>query len=512
MFKDQIFVLLGHNGAGKTTLINIISGITNCNYGRILLNKQNLLHNKEYLYRNIGFCSQDNIFYDELTVIENLKIMQEIKGNRVDVQEINELLTNLELDEKKDCLSETLSGGQKRKLCIALALIGNSKLILLDEPTSGMDVTAKRALWGFIKKFKNDKIIILTTHSLEEADYLADRVGIIAEGKLICCGTSSFLKNHFSCGFNVNFLFKNNGDESQILDSVMTEEKVEIIKEMKKIEPNLYIKVVSKESLVINFPEISENCERIFSKIEEKKKDSLILNYTVSTTSLEDVFLKVNNNDFSKNLFENELNSFQHHHHISPSNTLNIRMENLNFNDSKSSIFNEIKLNVIRHSISNYRNKKNIMLEMIASLLSFFVSFLSLSVFFSSTKLISFDKLIQKTSISYGVNKNIEKDLEIGLIRRFPHFKNINPPSFNNIDELDDYLFENNPYHNNKASIYIREYSPQDNNIDIIYSSVSTDYGVSALNIVLSDYLEKYFNIKTDLIVIINNIRYQLKW
>ncbi len=202
--------------------------------------------------------------------------------------------------------------------------------------------------------------------------------------KLICCGTSSFLKNHFSCGFNVNFLFKNDGDESQMHDSVLTQEKVEIIREMKKIEPRLYIKVLSKESLVINFPEITENCERIFSKIEGKKKESLILNYTVSTTSLEDVFLKVNNNDFSKNLFENELNCFHNKDNISSSNALDIRMENLNFNDSKSSLFNEIKLNVIRHSISNYRNKKNIMLEMIASLLSFFVSFLTLSVFFTS--------------------------------------------------------------------------------------------------------------------------------
>lgn len=503
LFKDQIFVLLGHNGAGKTTLINIISGVTKCNVGRILLNNQNLLHNLEYLYKNIGFCSQDNIFYDELTVLENLKIMQEIKGNRVDMDEINQLLTNLELEEKKDSLSEFLSGGQKRKLCIALALIGNSKLILLDEPTSGMDITAKRSLWSMIKKYKKEKIIILTTHSLEEADYLADRVGIIAEGRLICCGTSSFLKNHFSCGYNVNFLFKNEGDDS--IDnntSILTKGKLQLIQEMKKIEPKLYIKVISKESVVINFPEITENCEKIFMAIDEKKKELLILNYTVSTTSLEDVFLKVNNNDFSKNLFENELNCFNYEQN-NFSSVVNVRMDGLNFNDSKSSLYNEIKLNIIRHSISNYRNKKNILLEMVASLLSFVVALLTVSIFFSSTKSIAFYKLINKTTTHISINQNIKKDSIRSLTARFPHSILLYPPALLSIYEFDDYLFLNNPYHNNKASLHFKEFSSEETKIDIIYSSVSTDFGVAALNIVFSDYLKTNFNIDTSLVVLI---------
>ena len=89
------------------------------------------------------------------------------------------LMNKIGLAEKQAALCKTLSGGEKRKLCVALALIGNSELVLLDEPTSGMDIISKRALWDFLKEFKNNKIIILTTHSLDEAEYLGDRIGII---------------------------------------------------------------------------------------------------------------------------------------------------------------------------------------------------------------------------------------------------------------------------------------------------------------------------------------------
>ena len=95
---------------------------------------------------------------------------------------------------KKDYKAKFLSGGQKRKLCVALAFIGNSKIILLDEPTSGMDTYARRLLWEMIKKYKSDRLVLLTTHNMDEADYLGDRIGIMSEGEMIVCGSSLFLK------------------------------------------------------------------------------------------------------------------------------------------------------------------------------------------------------------------------------------------------------------------------------------------------------------------------------
>ena len=114
----------------------MISGIEELDNGDIFLNNQSLVTNKQYLFENIGLCSQEDIYFDYLTVEEHLKYMSEMKGSKVNIDEINDLLIKLDLVSKKDSICKTLSGGQKRKLCIALALIGNSKLILLDEPTS----------------------------------------------------------------------------------------------------------------------------------------------------------------------------------------------------------------------------------------------------------------------------------------------------------------------------------------------------------------------------------------
>ena len=184
----------------------MISGIEDPDKGDIFLDNTSLVTNKDYLFKNIGLCMQDDIFFDYLTVKEHLTLMSEIKGKKANVNEILDLIQRIELTEKADAIASTLSGGQKRKLCIALALIGNSKLVLLDEPTSGMDVIAKRALWEFLKGYKNDKIIILTTHSLDEAEYLGDRIGIMSEGKYICSGTSSYLKSKYPCGYNINLI------------------------------------------------------------------------------------------------------------------------------------------------------------------------------------------------------------------------------------------------------------------------------------------------------------------
>jgi ATP-binding cassette subfamily A (ABC1) protein 3 len=100
-------------------------------------------------------------------------------------------------------MAKTLSGGQKRKLSVAISMIGTSKIILLDEPTSGMDTSTRRRLWDMLKKNKAGKIIILTTHYMDEADILGDRIAIMAEGKVQCTGSSLFLKNRYGVGYNL---------------------------------------------------------------------------------------------------------------------------------------------------------------------------------------------------------------------------------------------------------------------------------------------------------------------
>ena len=287
LFSNEIFCLLGHNGAGKTTLINMISGIFDPDFGDILLNGRSLVTNKHYLYENIGLCQQEDIFFDYLTVQEHLEYMCRIKGSKINQKEIEELINKIDLNTKKNALCSTLSGGQKRKLCIALALIGDSQIILLDEPTSGMDVMARRSLWEFLKNYKKNKIILLTTHFLDEAEYLGDRIGIMTDGHYLCSGTSSFLKSKYPCGFNINLLINsskfNEDYKQQFYNGIL------------QYEQNAEIKVASKGIFSINIQSNNQYIPQIFQYIEQQKEKIGIEDYTVSSTSLEDVFLKINN-------------------------------------------------------------------------------------------------------------------------------------------------------------------------------------------------------------------------
>lgn len=113
-------------------------------------------------------------------------------------------MNELDVSTHKDTLTKNLSGGNKRKLSIALALVADSKLVVLDEPTSSLDLTARRRVWNMLREYKKDRIIILTTHNMDEADLLGDRIGIMKFGKLMCLGSSNFLKNRFGDGCRIN--------------------------------------------------------------------------------------------------------------------------------------------------------------------------------------------------------------------------------------------------------------------------------------------------------------------
>jgi ATP-binding cassette subfamily A (ABC1) protein 3 len=150
-------------------------------------------------------CPQHNVLFDYLTVREHLELYAAFKGvtNRVIKAKVDKMLYEIELVDNQHQLAYTLSGGQRRKLSVAIALIGDAKVIMLDEPTSGMDTTTRRRFWEMLKQYKEGRIIILTTHYMDEADILGDRICIMAEGNVQCCGSSLFLKNRFGAGYNL---------------------------------------------------------------------------------------------------------------------------------------------------------------------------------------------------------------------------------------------------------------------------------------------------------------------
>ena len=177
-----------------------------------------------------------------------------------------------------------------------MSLIGNNKIILLDEPRSGLDAIGRRELWKFLQRNKKDKIILLTTHSLEEAEFLGDRIGIIKEGEYICSGTSSYLKNKYPHGYNINLL---------ISSRFNYENRQQMLNDLKEIDSTSFIKISSNSLLTINFNNLNGNViNSIFKYIEDSKSLYNINKYTVSTTSLEDVFINLNIKNFSNQLLK----------------------------------------------------------------------------------------------------------------------------------------------------------------------------------------------------------------
>ena len=388
LFPNEIFCLLGHNGAGKSTTINMISGVFSPDEGDIFLNGRSLVTDKEYLYENIGLCQQEDIFFDYLTVEEHLEYMCKIKGSKVDMKEINDLITQIELLPKKDALCSTLSGGQKRKLCIALALIGNSKLILLDEPTSGMDVMARRSLWEFLKNYKKDKIILLTTHFLDEAEYLGDRIGIMTDGQYICCGSGSYLKSKYPCGFNINLLIN-----SRIFNNNY---KTELFNEILKYEPKAEIKVASKSIFSINIQSNNKHVNEIFNYIEESKNKFGIEDYTVGSTSLEDVFLKINN--------KANLNDIKYSNKDSSINPKVIEIP------KASSFCTQLGGHICRNLYPLYRNKALFFFELLSGLGVVYIFIFFFADFFSEAMDTTLDlKEVLETHKIFIYTKNIGK-------------------------------------------------------------------------------------------------------
>lgn len=188
---------MGVNGAGKTTLIKILTTLTKPSSGQAFIDGYDLIKEGQKIKSIIGVSPQETAIATNLTVRENLELMCGIHGfSKEKIKEkTNKLLKDFELEKIKNKKSANLSGGYKRRLSIAMAIIGEPKILFLDEPSLGLDVIARSELWEIIKNLKENLTIILTTHYMEEAEYLSDRVAILKNGKMLKVGTTSEIKN-----------------------------------------------------------------------------------------------------------------------------------------------------------------------------------------------------------------------------------------------------------------------------------------------------------------------------
>ena len=214
--KDELFALLGVNGAGKTTLIKMLSCLTKPTSGDALLFGKSIITESQQVKQLIAVSPQETAIAPNLTVRENLELMAGVHGFNKEKtkQKTDELLHKFSLQPFEKQRSKTLSGGWKRRLSIAMALISEPKILFLDEPTLGLDVLARRELWTVIEQLKQTTTVILTTHYLEEAEALSDRICIMKDGQIKAIGSASQLieKANVTCFEDAFIKFVSGGD------------------------------------------------------------------------------------------------------------------------------------------------------------------------------------------------------------------------------------------------------------------------------------------------------------
>lgn len=254
--QGQVLVLLGANGSGKTTTLEAISGLAKVSEGEILINAAGSGH--------IGICPQKNVFWDELTVTEHIYYWNKLKSPGDSKETLRQLIANCDLTPKKSAYSRNLSGGQKRKLQLAIMFTGGSTICAIDEVSSGLDPLSRRKIWDIILAARGERTIILTTHFLDEADLLADDIAVLSKGTLKCKGSAVELKSLMGGGYRIN-VPRSNAPE---LDGIPTKK--------------MY------DQTVYNAPD-SAAAGRIVDRLEALGVEE----YHVSGPTIEDVFLKV---------------------------------------------------------------------------------------------------------------------------------------------------------------------------------------------------------------------------
>ncbi|XP_012225217.1 cholesterol transporter ABCA5-like isoform X2 [Linepithema humile] len=302
IYEGQITAILGHNGAGKTTLFNILTGLTAPTSGTALIFGYDVRDSNDMraIRSMTGVCPQHDILFDLLSPREHLEFFAAVRGiPRSRIQhEVKKTLKDIDLTEKADTFAKYLSGGQKRKLSVGIAIIGDPKIIILDEPTAGVDPYSRRQMWSFLQSRRHGKVILLTTHFMDEADILADRKAVISKGKLRCCGSSLFLKNKFGIGYHLTLVLEGNAREHAITRLVMSH----VSKAEKARRHGRELSFILPHNSVESFAPLFSAIEH---EIKTRSSRLGISSYGVSMTTLEEVFLHLEKDEETECTMDN---------------------------------------------------------------------------------------------------------------------------------------------------------------------------------------------------------------
>ena len=299
MRRGQITALLGANGAGKTTTISMLTGLIPPDGGDAWIDGLSIRTAMVAIRQSLGVCPQLNTIFAQLTPAQHLRLYGSLKGLRGAELEaaIRTLLEQVTLAEKTHTNAEALSGGQKRKLCLAVSLIGASSTVFLDEPTSGMDPHSRRAIWALLRSYREGRAVVLTTHFLDEAEILSDAIAIMAEGQLRCFGSVGFLKARLGVGYRLAVTKRPSGfDAGRVLQLLQKELPASTLLRDRRLEAEYQLPGQDMRAFA-----------SAFAALEAKLPSLGCADYGVTCTTLEDIFLRINENSLLR-LASNEEN------------------------------------------------------------------------------------------------------------------------------------------------------------------------------------------------------------
>uniref|UniRef100_A0AAY4A5S1 P-type phospholipid transporter n=1 Tax=Denticeps clupeoides TaxID=299321 RepID=A0AAY4A5S1_9TELE len=320
-YEGQITSFLGHNGAGKTTTMSILTGLFPPTSGTAYILGKDIRTDLNAIRQNLGVCPQHNVLFSMLTVEEHIWFYARLKGLPEETvkAEMEQIVMDVGLPHKRKSRTSQLSGGMQRKLSVALAFVGGSKVVILDEPTAGVDPYARRGIWDLLLKYRQGRTIILSTHHMDEADILGDRIAIISHGKLCCVGSSLFLKTQLGTGYyltlvkrdfdlslsscrnsssTVSYVKKDDVSESSSDAGLGSDhENVSLISNVifKHVPSARLVEDLGHELTYI-LPYESAKAGafvELFHEIDDRLTDLGISSYGISDTTLEEIFLKV---------------------------------------------------------------------------------------------------------------------------------------------------------------------------------------------------------------------------
>ncbi|XP_024534916.1 uncharacterized protein LOC9658049 [Selaginella moellendorffii] len=308
MNNGEVFVLLGHNGAGKSTLINVLTGLTDATYGEAYFRGYSFSTDMAQIQAVCGICPQFDALWDELNAEEHLYVCAAMQGlhGKYAAEEIKRVLAAVDLSEEGKNMTTTFSGGMKRRLSVCMSVLGDRrKLIFLDEPTTGVDTINKKRIWELIEKVKEEKIVVLTTHNMEEADALGDKIAILHQGTLKAVGSSLFLKKEFGSGYQISLLLASPEDAPEveaIVKRVLPGSKI-----VQSAAGNLKVSLNHNTALAI--PKLlTELRVRLpgREKSEPPTSSKYLKEWGISNTTLEEVFLRLSARNDHQVTEENE--------------------------------------------------------------------------------------------------------------------------------------------------------------------------------------------------------------